>query len=155
MSDNNVALEYIDLDLNDVEASDGSFETAHPGEYLFEVTAISGGQSNAGKPKMVITYKIIEAITDSDECQAEIEKEVMQSYSLAKDAKSDFPRRRIKALVEALGVELDKRGGFDPNDMIGARMIGEVKIEQYDDTNPITKMTTQKTSQKIIRERAD
>lgn len=155
MSDDNkdVALDYIDLSLNDVEPSDGSFETVSPGEYVFEATAVKGGQSKAGNPKMVVSYKILDAITDADACKGEIGKEVVQSYSLKKDG--EFGRRRVKALVLALGVELDERGGFDPSHMIGGTMIAEVKIEQYEEKNPLTGISTQKTSQKVMRERPD
>lgn len=145
------ALDYIDMNLNEVDAWDGASSLIPAGNYELEIAKIEGGQSRAGNPKMVITYKVTEAHEEAEENQAAVDRTVMQSYSL--DASNDVTRRRIKALTLAAEVEIDTRGGFNPNDMIGARIFAEARLDTYTETNPTTQERVERNSLRIFRER--
>lgn len=150
MSDNGQnGLTYIDVNLNEVDAWDGAVSLVNPGEYLVRCTAVTTGQSQAGKPKLQLTYEVVEAF---DEANAEmVGRTIIQSQSL--DTTSDAVKGRLKSLVLALVGELSERGGFNPEDFIGAEMECEVVAETYTKTNAITGEPEERNTIKIIRER--
>lgn len=148
-------LDYIDMGLHEVQPWDGAPTKLAPGDYIVEVTDVKGDQSAAGKPKMVVSYKTIAALdaerNDDADREDEVGTVIPQSYSL--DSSKDGVRRRLRSLTNALGVELDERGGFNPNDMIGQRMLVEARMDSYTETNAMTGDKTQRESCKLIRER--
>ena len=148
-------LDYIDMGLHEVDPWDGAAAKLAPGDYIMEVTEVRGDQSNAGKPKMVVNYKAVAAITadgnDDKEREDQVGITIPQSYSL--DSSKDGVRRRLRSLTNGLGVELDERGGFNPNEMIGAQMIVEARMDSYEETNAMTGAKVQRESCKLIRER--
>lgn len=144
-------LDYIDLGLNDVEAADGGFTTLPPGDYIFEVEKITGGQSKSGNPKMTAQLKVIEALDDAEENQKCVGETAFHTFALVTD--KEFPKRRIKAFVQACGVEIDAKGGFNAPDLHEAQFAASVKHEDYEVTNPITGEVAKRVSAKIFRER--
>lgn len=146
-----VGLDYIDLGLNDVDAADGGFTTLPPGDYVFEVEKIIGGQSKSGNPKMTAQLKVIEALDDSEEHQKCVGEPAFHTFALVTD--KEFPRRRLKAFVQACGVEIDAKGGFNAPDLVEAQFAASVKHEDYEVTNPITGEVDTRLSMRIFRER--
>jgi hypothetical protein len=63
------ALDYIDLGLDEVQPSDGDFAKLKPGEYEFEVVKVEGRQSRAGNPLMAVNYKVARALLEANEDQ--------------------------------------------------------------------------------------
>lgn len=155
MSEN--SLGYLDLGLtDDVEVWDGSISYVNPGEYVVEVVQVDGGQSNAGGRKMVLHYEVKEAIGDRAEENADqVGRTIIQSQSLnTSDPKSGkVIASRLKSVITALGVELDKRGGFNADDLIGAQMVCEVISDTYTKTDPVTQEKIERATIKVIRER--
>lgn len=155
MSEN--SLGYLDVGLTDeVDVWDGSVSYVNPGEYIVEVVQVDGGQSNAGGRKMVLHYEVKEAIGDlAKENADQVGRTIIQSQSLnTSDPKSGkVIASRLKSIVTALGVELDKRGGFNADDLIGAQMACEVISDTYTKTDPVTQEKIEKATIKVIRER--
>jgi hypothetical protein len=50
-------------------------------------------------------------------------------------------------------VVLDERGGFNPNDMIGSRILAEARLESFSEVNTVTGKTIERESTKIFKER--
>ena len=148
-------LDYIDMGLHEVQPWDGAPTKLAPGDYIVEVTDVKGDQSAAGKPKMVVGYKTIAALDADGNDDADREDQVgtviPQSYSL--DSSKDGVRRRLRSVTGALGIELDERGGFNPNDMLGQQMLIEARMDSYTETNAMTGDKIQRESCKLIRER--
>lgn len=145
----NTGLEYLDLGLNDVNASDGDFTTISPGDYIFEVEKVAGGQSKKGKPKMQVNLRVIEAL---DEANKAMEGEMaIQSFSL--DRSKKFPRQRIKALVNACGAEIDDQGGLHVDDLMNARFVASVKHEESTEIDTVTQEKTVRVFARVFRER--
>lgn len=142
-------LGYIDVNLNEVDAWDGSVSLVNPGEYIMKVMDIKRGQSKAGKPKLVLTYEVVESITEGNEDM--IGRTVIQSQSL--DFSSDAVKGRVKSLVMALTGELSKRGGFDIDSLLEQEMLCEIVAETYSEMNPLTQEPVEKNTISIIRER--
>ena len=142
-------LDYIDLGLNDVSASDGSFVLLPPGQYGLEVTKVEGGQSKAGNPKMVLHLKVFAALQEANENQI---GQVVQS-SMVLDKGKEFARRRLKNVVQACGVAIDDRGGFNPQEMLEGRILAEVKLETYTEQNAMTGEKVERPSMRIFNEK--
>jgi len=149
MSDD-TGLEYIDLGLNEVDASDGSFTMVPPGDYVFQVEKVTGGQAKSGKPKMTLNIKVMEAL-DAENAKFEGEM-IVQSFSLSRE--KDFPRRRVKSLLEACGVEIDSKGGFHPAELLDTQFVATIKHEEYTETNAVTQAKVVRESMRIFRERS-
>lgn len=145
-----VGLDYIDMELNDVDKWDGSQTRVDPGHYVVRLDKIEGGQSKSGGPKMGVMFRVEEAIENPDN-EKFVGEVIPQSYSL--DKTKDVARRRLKSIIEAAGVQLDKRGGFDPKDLINVQIIVEVQKQSYSEVNPLTQAKEQKESTKVLRER--
>ncbi len=143
------SLGYIDVNLNEVDAWDGAVSLVNPGEYVMRVTDVKKGQSKAGKPKLVLTYEVVESLTEGNEEM--IGRTVIQSQSL--DFSSDAVKGRVKSLVLALTGELSKRGGFDPDAFVDQEMLCEIVAETYSEMNPLTQEPIEKNTISIIRER--
>jgi hypothetical protein len=149
---NQSGLGYIDAGLtDDITPWDGSFSSINPGDYVFEVTEIKGGQAqSSGNPTMVLSYVAIQALDPINDDQ--VDREVIQSYSLNLTKKGT--KRRLKSLLQALGVPIDNRGGFDPNKCIGARMVAEATLNSYKVENPTLGAEPEmRQNCKLIRER--
>ena len=144
-----VGLEYIDMGLHEVDPWDGTSSLLDPGEYVFRIDKIEGGQSNAGNPKMTVSLFVAEALDEANDKHVGVT--VFQSYVL--DRSKDFARKRLKALTEAVGVAVDDRGGFDPNALIEGEFLAEVRRETYTVTDPVTQEKEERPSQRIFRER--
>jgi hypothetical protein len=153
MSDNENTLGYIDAGLtDDVPAWDGTTSYVRPGEYIVEVTGVKGGQSNSGGPKMVVDYKVVEAIGElAEENKDQVDQKVVQSYSLKVDQKG--VQGRLQSIVKALLGGADERGGFDPNDLVGCQMACEIAKNDYSKADPVTGEKTLHNSIKMQRER--
>jgi hypothetical protein len=155
MSEN--SLGYLDLGLtDDVEVWDGSVSYVNPGEYIVEVVQVDGGQSNAGGRKAVLHYEVKEAIGDlAEENKDQVGRTIIQSQSLdtSNPKSGKVVASRLKSIVTALGVELDKRGGFNADDLIGAQMACEVIADTYTKTDPVTQEKIERATIKVIRER--
>jgi hypothetical protein len=153
MSDNENTLGYIDAGLTpDVAPWDGTTSYVRPGEYIVEVTTVKGGQSDSGGPKMVVDYKVVEAIGElSEENKDQVDQKVVQSYSLQVD-KSGV-KSRLQSVIKALLGGADERGGFDPNDLIGCQMACEIVENDYAKADPVTGEKMARKSIKMIRER--
>jgi hypothetical protein len=137
--------DLIDMNLNDVEAWDGKTSQVEPGEYIFEVEKVSVDQSKKGNPTLAVNFRII-----SDGAMKG--RPMRQSYALMAD--NEFSRKRMKALVLALGVQLGEKGEFSAQSLIGCQMQGEVIMNEYPAVDPRTGQQIVKQSSKIVGEKA-
>lgn len=150
MSENRTSgLAYIDVNLHEVDAWDGAISLVNPGEYILRCDDVKQGQSKSGKPKMVLTYTVVEALNEENEDM--VGRTIIQSQSL--DFTSDAVKGRVKSLILALCGEVSKRGGFSPDDFFDKEMLCEVVAQTYTEQNPITNEPIEKNTISIIRER--
>jgi hypothetical protein len=142
-------LDYIDLNLNEVDGSDGGFDVTPPGDYIFSVKKIVGGVSKNQNPKMTVHLTVVEALDEQNE--KAVGNSAIASFVLKKD--NEFGRRRLRHFVQSCGVELDNKGGFHAPDLIEREFVATVKHEEYTETDPITQKSVTRSSQRIFRER--
>lgn len=142
-------LDYIDLNLNEVDGSDGGFDVTPAGDYIFRVKKIVGGVSKNQNPKMTIHLDVVEALDEAND--KAVGNTAIASFVLKKD--NEFARRRLRHFVQSCGVELDKNGGFNAGDLVDCEFVATVKHEEYTETDPVTQKSVTRNSQRIFRER--
>lgn len=146
-------LGYVDANLNEVDAWDGASAMVNPGEYHVRCTGVEGGNSQAGNPKMTLTYTILDAVGErAEENKDMVGRTIKQSQSL--NLTNDTVKKRLKAILNALIGGPDERGGFEPEALIDAEMVIEVVAQSYSRPNPLTQEPEERTSIKVQRERS-
>jgi hypothetical protein len=139
-------VDYISMNLSDpsVTAHDGRSQRIDPGTYDFEVTKAVFDQSRKGNRTLRVT-----AIVVSEDAMKG--RSMVCSYVISDD---EFARRRMKAIVEATGAQLDAQGGFSRESLIGLRFTGDVVIDTFDDIDAKTGLPVSRDVTKWIGERA-
>jgi hypothetical protein len=136
--------DLIDMGLNDVEGWDGKTTKVDPGEYIFEVEKVSVDQSKKGNPTLACNFRVISEGPMKG-------RPMRQSYALMTD--NEFSRRRMKALVQALGVQLGENGEFSAQSLIGCQMQAEVIMNEYMAVDPRSGQQVPRQSAKIVGEK--
>jgi hypothetical protein len=132
--------------LQDVEAYDGSGGSLPtPGEYAFEVTGATMGQSSGGHPQLTLDLVVLQgAETDA------FNGRTMKHFQTLTDHKAS--RGRMRCILEACNVGSTNQG-FNSDDFVARRFIGEVYEDNWDKPDVASGTTVEKKSTKIRRER--
>jgi hypothetical protein len=137
-------VDYIGMNLNDpnITAHDGRSQRVDPGTYDFEVDKAVFDQSRKGNRTLRVTARVI-AVHDPAQ-EAMKGRSMVCSYVISDE---EFARRRMKAIIEATGAQLDQQGGFSRESLIGLRFTGDVVIDTFDDIDaktgqPVTRDVT-------------
>lgn len=101
------------------------------------------GVSGKGNPTLRLTYRVI----SEGPMQG---RTTRQSYAILPD--NDGARRRMKNLIDALGVETDENHRFAPASMVGTQMRAEAIIEPYTDFDSRTGQNVTKEAVRIVGE---
>jgi hypothetical protein len=60
---------------------------------------------------------------------------------------------RLKQLLDACGIQADSNGGFDSDHLKGRVFIADIVVEPYNQTDPVTGQTLEKSSSRLQNER--
>lgn len=94
----------VDYDANNIQPD------AAEGEYLAKVEDVEVRASKKDQlPQLVVSWKLIEAHTDSDECQRSVDAKLMEYLTFFPDGdrRGNFGKRTFRAIREGLGLEED------------------------------------------------
>lgn len=131
-------VDYIsNMGLNDPNLTphDGRNQRVEPGTYDWEITKAIFDQSKKGNRTLRLTAQVV---TEDSPMKG---RSLVGTYVISED---DFARRRMKAIVEATGVEIDAQGGLSKDAFVGTRFTADVVVDTFDDIDaktglPVTK----------------
>lgn len=136
---------YIGGKFHEVQGWGGESEALPPGtDYVFRVDKIAQGQSSTGKPQLELDLVVCN--------EGELKGRASKSwYTL--NFEKDTPRKRVRQLIDATGVQMDQAGGIDDQAFIGRYFVGDVVHEPYQKADPVSGQMVEKTRTKICNER--
>lgn len=116
--------EYVDLvsmNLNDpnLRPNDGGFQSVDPGTYEFEIEKQAMGTSGAGNNTLKITGRVV-----GPEGSPMMGRTMMNSYVIKDD---DFARGRMLQFLSGCGAQIDEKGQFSREALIGLRFEADVE----------------------------
>jgi hypothetical protein len=133
--------------LNDVEAWGGEITQLPPGPYQLRIKSAAIEEKGSGadvKAQLVIDYEVLSGAFSS--------KSIKAWFSLKFD--KDTPRKRLKSLIVASGIQLDSQGNFDTNQLVGCKLNADVIHETYESgKDPITGQAVEKLAVRVVNER--
>jgi hypothetical protein len=133
------------VNLNEVDAWDGSAGAVLPiGEYVFEVTAVTGGNAKTGTANLEFDLLVIVG-ADTETVNGATKKHWI--YLTEKSA------GRVRSMVNACGVNMTAEGAFDSDHFVGQQFIAEVYEDSFKKPNLETGETDTKVTNKIRKER--
>lgn len=113
-----------------------------PGDYLVDITSAAKTVSGTNKPQVEATFTVAEG---------EHEGATLKGWYVL----TERAIGRLINLLTACGLELDERGGFDVNALVGNRLNIKVIENTYESgENPVTGEKVMKTNSKVMGERA-
>jgi hypothetical protein len=115
-------VDYISMRVNDpnLKTNTGQFQRIDPGHYDFEIDKAVFDQSQSGNRTLRVTGRVI----SEGPMQG---RSMVCSYVIGD---TDFARGRMKAIVEAIGIETDEQGGFSRQAFVGTRFTADVIAEE-------------------------
>jgi len=140
-------VDYIsNMGLNDPSLipHDGRNQRVEPGTYDWEITKAVFDQSKKGNRTLRVT-----AIVNTEDSPMK-GRSLVGTYVISED---DFARRRMKALVEATGVQVDANGGLSKDAFVGTHFTADVVVDTFDDIDSKTGQPVTKDFTKWIGER--
>lgn len=140
-------VDYIsNMGLNDPNLTphDGRNQRVEPGTYDWEITKAVFDQSKKGNR----TLRVTAIVTTEDSPMKG--RSLVGTYVISED---DFARRRMKALVEATGVQIDAQGGLSKDAFVGTHFTADVVVDTFDDIDSKTGQPVTKDFTKWIGER--
>jgi hypothetical protein len=139
-------VDYIGMNLSDpnITAHDGRSQRIEPGTYDFEIDKAVFDQSRKGNRTLRVTARVV---TDGEMKG----RTLVGSYVISED---EFARRRMKALIEAAGAQLDAQGGFSKDAIVGLHFTADVILDTFDDIDAKSGQPVTKEFTKWIGERA-
>lgn len=140
-------VDYIsNMGLNDpnLQPHDGRNQRVEPGTYDWEITKAVFDQSKKGNR----TLRVTAIVTTEDSPMKG--RSLVGTYVISED---DFARRRMKALVEATGVQVDANGGLSKDAFVGTHFTADVVVDTFDDIDSKTGQPVTKDFTKWIGER--
>lgn len=140
-------VDYIsNMGLNDPNLTphDGRNQRVEPGTYDWEITKAVFDQSKKGNRTLRVT-----AVVTTEESPMK-GRSLVGTYVISED---DFARRRMKALVEATGVQVDANGGLSKDAFVGTHFTADVVVDTFDDIDSKTGQPVTKDFTKWIGER--
>jgi hypothetical protein len=132
------------VNMNEVSAWDGASNPLPPAEYLFEVDSCVVGNSKNNNPQLEFDLIVVTG-AESDLYNGTSRKHWVPMTTKAAG--------RVRCILDACGVQMDAEGGFDSDHFTGARFIAEVFEDTYSKPNLETGGETEKTVNKIRKER--
>lgn len=99
-----------------------SFDPPAEGEYRLRVTEMEEDKSSKGNSMLVTKIEIVSAADGSETSE---DGKVMTDWRSLLQKKGC--QRRLKALLNAVGVEVDEDGGFDTDQAVGVEFLGRIK----------------------------
>lgn len=116
--------EYVDLvsmNLNDpnLRPNDGGFQSVDPGTYEFEIEKQAMGTSGAGNNTLKITGRVV-----GPEGSPMMGRTMMNSYVIKDD---DFARGRMLQFLSGCGAQIDEKGQFSREALVGLRFEADVE----------------------------
>jgi hypothetical protein len=140
-------VDYIsNMGLNDPNLTphDGRNQRVEPGTYDWEITKAVFDQSKKGNRTLRVTANVI---TEDSPMKG---RSLVGTYVISED---EFARRRMKALVEATGVQVDANGGLSKDAFVGTHFTADVVVDTFDDIDSKTGQPVTKDFTKWIGER--
>jgi hypothetical protein len=132
--------------LHEVQPWGGESEALPPGpDYALQIESVEQGQSpKKGTPQLNVTCIVL------NEGELHGRKAIFR-YNL--NLEKDAPRKRLRSLVDATGVQMDDQGGFDDQQLVATAFMADVIHEPYDDVDATTGTKIQKIGVRIQNER--
>jgi hypothetical protein len=122
MSDN---FDYVDANLNEVEAWDGEYQLPEPGDYRVTVkTAKHTTSKSKGTPQIQVQFEV-EANADGTTTNSK-GRSATAWYQVQGQGRS-----RLVSLLKAANVKIDARGGFKISELENAKLLILVKSDSY------------------------
>jgi len=137
-------VDYISMRINDpnLKSHDGRSQRIDPGHYDFEIDKAVFDQSRSGNRTLRVTGRVLNE-------GPMIGRSLTCSYVIND---TDFARRRMKSLIEAVGAAVDEQGGFSRESLIGLRFGAEVIADEIPGINQNTGQPETRTVSKWIGE---
>jgi len=116
--------EYVDIismNLNDpgLRPNDGGFQTIDPGTYDFEIEKTATAQSNSGNNTLRVTGRVV-----GPEGSPMLNRTMSNSYVIKDD---DFARGRMLNFLTASGAQIDDKGSFSREALVGLQFTADVE----------------------------
>ena len=133
-------------DIGDAWDGESGFNPPAQGDYVFRVTEAEQSKSSKGNQMLVTTLEVVSAAEGQETDQAGKTMKDWRTWHTQGGA------RRLKSLVLASGIEPDKSGSFDTDDLVGREFVATVVVETRPVSNP-DGTTTEYDNARIYKER--
>lgn len=135
-----------DAEMVNLAPWDGEATSVEPGEYIFTVTDMEQGDSRKGNPVLRVTYTVDSYADGSKTDQAG--RTIKNSYVITGNGKA-----RLKHFLTVTGVQISNRGGFNPKEALGRKIIAKVFKKTWSDLDEATGDTVERLTSSLIQER--
>lgn len=143
------------MNLNDENLTpwDGSFSMPDPGTYLATMGSAEKGQSKGTPPVPQITLEWVldGALNEAGEVTDQGAGQTIKCW-INLDPSKQGNRRRLKHIVNVLGVPVDAKGNFDLAKMVGKQAVITVTASTYKKTDPQTGDEIERESRQVSGE---